>query len=102
MKKTNTLDQTLGNVIDEVKLLMDKNSGNKNLHDIQKALYSSDHDGNMELRIRAWDFNINQLIEAGILSRQSMRNERTTTVRVNLAVEELREAIEKDDVIKAL
>ncbi|KAL3233537.1 Origin recognition complex subunit 1 [Nakaseomyces bracarensis] len=102
MKKNSTLDQVLGDVIDEVKLLLDNNNSNKYLRNIQQNLFSSGGDDNPELRMKSWDYNINQLIEAGILSKQSMRNERMGTVRLMMAVEDVREAIEKDDIIREL
>ncbi|CCF59819.1 hypothetical protein KAFR_0I00380 [Kazachstania africana CBS 2517] len=102
-KKTGLQEQSLGDVVDEIKLVLDVNGNNKFILGIAEALYQKGGANVSEqLRIISWDFVMGQLIEAGVLIRQNMKNERISCVRLNISEEDVLRAIEQDETLKGL
>ncbi|KAL6946967.1 hypothetical protein ACO0QE_001824 [Hanseniaspora vineae] len=95
-------EQQLGDVVDQVKTLIDLNSGtvnsgsksskNKYMDDIGKLLYVVE-DGKPELRIADWEYLVNELIDSDILVRNNILNERVQLYRLNMSFEELKKCL---------
>lgn len=89
MKKNGSQEQELGDIVDEIKLLIEVNGNNKFVLEITKTLFNQGSDNISEqLRIISWDFILNQLLDAGILFKQTMQNDRICCVKLNISVEE--------------
>ena len=96
-------DRPLGDVTDEIRLLMDVNGNNKFIVSINDTLYRDGKKGSqIQLKIQSWDYLLYQLIEAGILIKQNMKNERISCVNFNVALEDVRRAIDQDEILKDL
>ena len=101
-------EQQLGDVVDQVKTLIDLNTGtvsvqssgsngfkgtkNKYMDDIGRLLYVVE-DGRPELRIADWEYLINELIDSDILVRNNILNERVQLYRLNMSFEELKKCL---------
>ncbi|CCD24619.1 origin recognition complex subunit 1 NDAI_0D03050 [Naumovozyma dairenensis CBS 421] len=102
-KKNGLYEQNLGDVIDEIKLLLDINGTNKFIVGINETLYgNSQKDAIEQLRIVSWDFTINHLVEADVLIKVNMKNERSSCIKLNISSDEIRRAIDQDIYIKDL
>lgn len=95
IRKTKQQEQTLGDIIDEIKLLIDVNGSNKFIVDVKKVLY-----GNNQLKMTSWSQTLNQLIDSGIIIKQNMKNERTSTIKLNVSHEDVKSALMKDEILK--
>lgn len=103
IKKSGLQEQQLGDIIDEIKLLIDVNANNKYVVEISRVLFHKGSEVTPEqLRIVSWDFIINQLIEAGIIIKQSMKNEKISCVKLNISSEDIRKALDQDESLKGL
>ncbi|KAH3900010.1 related to Origin recognition complex subunit 1 [Saccharomycodes ludwigii] len=102
LKKNKKSDQSAGDIIDEVKLLIDVNGNNKYINDIKSFLYCYQADGTYEMRMIDWDYIINQLIDAGVISKQNIVNERSATIKLNISPEEISNVFKQDEVFKKL
>lgn len=103
MKKTGLQEQQLGDIIDEIRLLIEANAKNKFVEEISRVLFHQGSDVTPEqLRIVSWDFVINQMIEAGIIIKQSMKNEKISCVKLNISSEDVKKALEQDESLKGL
>ena len=118
IEKTGSQEQTLGDIIDEIRTLIQVNGNNKFVLGITQTLFqgsghssngnsnsdnknSSDGQDSEQLRMISWDFLIGSLIDTGIIIKQNMKNERECSVRLNVSVEEVKSAIEQDTVLKS-
>lgn len=103
MKKTGLQEQQLGDIIDEIRLLIEANAKNKFVEEISRVLFHQGSDVTPEqLRIVSWDFVINQMIEAGIIIKQSMKNEKISCVKLNISSEDVKKALAQDESLKGL
>lgn len=103
MKKTGLQEQQLGDIIDEIRLLIEINAKNKFVEEISRVLFHQGSEVTPEqLRIVSWDFVINQLIESGVIIRQSMKNEKICCVKLNISSEDVKKALEQDESLKGL
>ena len=103
MKKNGAQEQELGDIVDEIKLLIEVNGSNKFVMEITKTLFQQGSDNISEqLRIISWDFVLNQLLDAGILFKQTMKNDRICCVKLNISVEEAKRAMNEDETLKSL
>lgn len=103
IKKTGLQEQQLGDIIDEIRLLIEMNTKNKFLIDISRVLFQQGSELTAEqLRIISWDFVINQLIDAGLIIKQSLKNEKISCVKLCISTEDVRKALEQDDDLKNL
>ncbi|AQZ18345.1 SIR3 (YLR442C) and ORC1 (YML065W) [Zygosaccharomyces parabailii] len=103
IKKTELQEQQLGDILDEIHLLIEVNGNNKFILELSRVLFQQDTETSPEqLKIISWDFVINQLVEAGIIFRQSMKNERLTCVKLNISQEDVNKGLEQDENLKNL
>lgn len=103
MQKTGLQEQQLGDIVDEIKLLIEMNAKNKFVDEMSRVLFHQDTELTPEqLRIISWDFVINQLLDAGILIKQSMKNEKISCVKLNISSEDVKKALEQDETLKGL
>lgn len=103
MKKNGSQEQELGDIVDEIKLLIEVNDSNKFVMEIAKTLFQQGSDNISEqLRIISWDFVLNQLLDAGILFKQTMKNDRICCVKLNISVEEAKRAMNEDETLRNL
>ncbi|SCV99387.1 LAFE_0A02058g1_1 [Lachancea fermentati] len=103
VRKTGVQEQSLGDVVDEIKSSIDANGKNKYVVAMHEVLFTGGSDLTAEqLRIISWDYVINQLIEAGIIIKQNLKNERVSAVKFSVSTEDVRRAIEQDKVLKTL
>lgn len=103
MKKTGLQEQQLGDIVDEIRLLIEMNAKNKFVEEISRVLFHQGSDVTPEqLRIVSWDFVINQLLDAGILIKQSMKNEKISCVKLNISSEDVKKALEQEESLKGL
>lgn len=103
MKKNGSQEQELGDIVDEIKLLIEVNGSNKFVMEIAKTLFQQGSDNISEqLRIISWDFVLNQLLDAGILFKQTMKNDRICCVKLNISVEEAKRAMNEDETLRNL
>ena len=103
IRKTGNHEQPLGDIVDEIRSSIEANGKNKYVVEMQRVLFNQDTDVSMEqLRIISWEFLVNQLIEAGIIIRQNLKNERLSAVKFNVSIEDVKSALEKDKVMKTL
>ncbi|QHS75222.1 origin recognition complex subunit 1 [Saccharomyces paradoxus] len=103
MKKNGSQEQELGDIVDEIKLLIEVNGSNKFVMEIAKTLFQQGSDNISEqLRIISWDFVLNQLLDAGILFKQTMKNDRICCVKLNISVEEAKRAMNDDETLRNL
>lgn len=103
IKKSGLQEQQLGDIIDEIKLLIDVNANNKYVVEISRVLFHKGSEVTPEqLRIVSWDFIINQLIEVGIIIKQGMKNEKISCVKLNISSEDIRKALDQDESLKGL
>lgn len=103
MKKTNTDEHVLSDVSDEIKLLLEVNGNDKMMSKLTNNLYGGSTEFSVrQLRMISWDFTIMQLVENGIIVRQNLKNERIASVKINFSIEDIRAALEKDEILKGL
>lgn len=103
IKKSGLQEQQLGDIIDEIKLLIDVNANNKYVVEISRVLFHKGSEVTPEqLRIVSWDFIINQLIEVGIIIKQGMKNEKISCVKLNISSEDIKKALDQDESLKGL
>lgn len=103
MQKSGLQEQQLGDIVDEIRLLIEMNAKNKFVEEMSRVLFHRGNDLTPEqLRIVSWDFVINQLVDAGILIKQSMKNENISCVKLNISVEDVKKALEQDESLKGL
>lgn len=103
MKKSGLQEQRLGDIIDEIKSLIEMNAKNRFVLEISNTLFQKDTLLTTEqLRIVSWDFVINQLIDAGIIIKQSLKNEKISCVKLCISAEDVKKALELDDELKNL
>ncbi|SCU90498.1 LAME_0E08812g1_1 [Lachancea meyersii CBS 8951] len=103
IRKTGCQEQPLGDIVDEIKSSVDANGKNKYIVEMQRVLFNQDQELSLEqLRIISWEFLVNQLIEAGIIIRQNLKNERLSAVKFNVSVEDVKCALEQDKIMKTL
>ncbi|SCU97770.1 LAFA_0G13168g1_1 [Lachancea sp. 'fantastica'] len=103
IRKTGCQEQPLGDIIDEIKSSIDANGKNKFIVEMQRVLFNQDEELSLEqLRIISWEFLVNQLIEAGIVIRQNLKNERLSAVKLNVSTEDVKYALDQDKVMKTL
>ncbi|QLQ79939.1 hypothetical protein HG537_0C05880 [Torulaspora globosa] len=103
MQKSGLQEQQLGDIVDEIRLLIEMNAKNKFVEEISRVLFHRGSEVTPEqLRIISWDFIINQLVDAGILIKQSMKNENISCVKLNISSEDVKKALEQDESLKGL
>ncbi|SCV02622.1 LAMI_0H01244g1_1 [Lachancea mirantina] len=103
IRKSGFQEQNLGDIVDEIKSLIEANGNNKFVVEMHRVLFAKNTELTSEqLRIVSWDFLINQLVEAGIILRQNLKNERMSAVKFDVSVEDVKMAIEQDEVMKTL
>ncbi|QLL32419.1 hypothetical protein HG536_0C05880 [Torulaspora globosa] len=103
MQKSGLQEQQLGDIVDEIRLLIEMNAKNKFVEEISRVLFHRGSEVTPEqLRIVSWDFVINQLVDAGILIKQSMKNENISCVKLNISSEDVKKALEQDESLKGL
>ncbi|GMM53750.1 origin recognition complex subunit 1 [Maudiozyma humilis] len=101
IKKSGFEEQTIADIIDEVRLLIEVNGNNKFVMGISKVLFPRETASNAEpLRMASWDLVFGRLVDAGIIVRQSMRNERLVTIKFNVPIDEVKRAVDMDDNLK--
>lgn len=103
IKKTGLQEQTLGNIIDEIKNLIEVNGNNKLIINLQDMLFDRRiPDYYEQLRMISWEYLLNELIEAGLVIKQTMRNERFSCVKLNIPTEDIKNALYQDETLKNL
>ncbi|AMD22075.1 HGL265Cp [Eremothecium sinecaudum] len=105
IKKSGSQEQTLGDIIDEIRLLIEVNGRNKYILELKRVFFFADGvagDEEEQLRIISWDYLINQLVETGLVIKQNLKNERMCAVKLNLSFEEVSKNIMDDEVLKTL
>lgn len=94
-------DIHLGDVIDEMKLLIDVNGKNKYILELKKILFQTDStDTKDQLRVVSWEYVICQMEETGILIKQNLKNERLSVIKLNVSVEDVEQCLEEDETMK--
>ncbi|CAL9732035.1 origin recognition complex subunit 1 [Monosporozyma unispora] len=102
-KKTGLQEQSLGDIIDEIKNLIEVNGNNKFIMNLQDMIFAKGIPNNYEqLRMISWEYLLNELIESGIVIKQTMRNERLSCVRLNISNEDVKHALYQDETLKSL
>ena len=102
-KKTGLQEQTLGDIIDEIKNLIEVNGNNKLIINLQDMLFGKGIPDNYEqLRMISWEYLLNELIEAGLVIKQTMRNERFSCIKLNTPTEDIKNALYQDETLKNL
>lgn len=102
-KKTGLQEQSLGDIIDEIKNLIEVNGNNKFIMNLQDMIFAKGIPNNYEqLRMISWEYLMNELIESGLIIRQTMRNERISCVRLNISTEDVKHALYQDETLKSL
>ncbi|AAS52816.2 AER133Cp [Eremothecium gossypii ATCC 10895] len=104
IKKSGAHEQTLGDIVDEIRLLLEVNGKNKYILEMKRVLFVGDNDEeeNEQLRIISWDYLIDQLVETGIIIKQNLKNERMCAIKLNISFEEVCRNIMEDEVLKTL
>lgn len=103
IKKSGLQEQSLGNVIDEIRLLIEVNGNNKFIVGIVDTLFQKNESNKGEqLRMISWDFLINQLVDGGIIVKQNIKNERLSCVKLNVSIEDVKQAVYEDEALKGL
>ncbi|CEP61671.1 origin recognition complex subunit 1 LALA0_S03e08174g [Lachancea lanzarotensis] len=103
IRKTGNQEQPLGDIIDEIKSSIDSNGKNKFIVEMQRVLFNQGDEMSLEqLRIISWEYLVNQLIEAGIVIRQNLKNERLSAIKFNVSTEDVKSALNQDKVMKTL
>ncbi|CCH61521.1 hypothetical protein TBLA_0E04690 [Henningerozyma blattae CBS 6284] len=111
VKKTGTQEHQVGNIVDEIELVMHVNNGNKYMKELYSMLYhlggkqgdsKSIKDGNIQLRILSWDYFVSCLVDSGIITKQTMRNERVSLIKLQIPTEDVQRALDKDVILKSL
>lgn len=102
-KKNNTQEVLLGDIIDEIELLLNVNGKNKYILEMKQVLFL-DEGGDIggQLRIISWDYLVNQLIEAGLIIKQNLKNERMCALKLNLSIEDISRTILEDEIMREL
>lgn len=101
IKKSGYEEQLLGDVVDEILLLIEVNGNNKFVMKTTDVLYPKEVGTEApQLRMVSWNFVINKLLEAGILVKQNSNNERLCSIKLNVPIDDVRNAIEHDDHLK--
>lgn len=102
-KKTGLQEQSLGDIIDEIKNLIEVNGNNKFIMNLQDMIFAKGITNNYEqLRMISWEYLLNELIESGLVIKQTMRNERISCVRLNISNEDVKHALYQDETLKSL
>ncbi|CDO92239.1 unnamed protein product [Kluyveromyces dobzhanskii CBS 2104] len=100
IKKKQT-DVHLGDIVDEMRLLIDVNGNNKYILELKRILFQSDSvDTKEQLRAVSWDYILLQLLDAGIVVRQYLKNERLSTIALNVSMEDVEECLHEDEMLK--
>ncbi|SCU98668.1 LADA_0H14620g1_1 [Lachancea dasiensis] len=103
IRKTGCQEQPLGDIVDEIKSSIDANGKNKYIVEMQRVLFNQDKELTLEqLRIVSWEFLVNQLIEAGIIIRQNLKNERLSAIKFSVSLEDVKFALDQDKVMKTI
>ncbi|CUS20181.1 LAQU0S01e00826g1_1 [Lachancea quebecensis] len=103
MRKTGNHEQPLGDIVSEIRSSIEANGKNKYIVEMQRVLFNQDSELDMEqLRIISWEFLVNQLIDAGIIIRQNLKNERLSAVKFNVSTEDVKIALDQDKIMKTL
>lgn len=103
MRKTGNHEQPLGDIVDEIRSSIEANGKNKYIVEMQRVLFNQDSELDMEqLRIISWEFLVNQLIDAGIIIKQNLKNERLSAVKFNVSTEDVKIALDQDKIMKTL
>ncbi|CCE61720.1 hypothetical protein TPHA_0B00480 [Tetrapisispora phaffii CBS 4417] len=113
IRKTTFQEQEIGSIVDEIKLLADVNGNNKYISAVKNTLYQRENDrpdnngdnsnsSTGQIRILSWNYIINNLIEAGVMSKQTMRHERLSTLKLNISIEDIKKALDFDETLKNL
>jgi len=101
IKKTGYEEQNLGDVVDEIKLLIEVNGNNKFVMKITDVLYPKELGTEApQLRMISWDYIMCRLIETGIIVKQNSNNERYCSIKLNVPSDEVNRAVEQDDHLK--
>ncbi|CAD1779388.1 similar to Saccharomyces cerevisiae YML065W ORC1 Largest subunit of the origin recognition complex [Maudiozyma barnettii] len=101
IKKTGYEEQNLGDVVDEIKLLIEVNGNNKFVMKITDVLYPKELGTEApQLRMISWDYIMCRLIESGIIVKQNSNNERYCSIKLNVPSDEVNRAVEQDDHLK--
>lgn len=101
IKKSGYEEQVLGDIVDEIQLLIEVNGNNKFVMNMTDVLYPKVHGTEApQLRIISWNFVINKLLEAGVLVKQNSNNERLSSIKLNVPIDNVRNAIDHDDHLK--
>ncbi|KAG0666171.1 Origin recognition complex, subunit 1 [Maudiozyma exigua] len=101
IKKSGYEEQVLGDIVDEILLLIEVNGNNKFVMNMTDVLYPKVHGTEApQLRIISWNFVINKLLEAGVLVKQNSNNERLSSIKLNVPIDDIRNAIDHDDHLK--
>ncbi|AGO12480.1 AaceriAER133Cp [[Ashbya] aceris (nom. inval.)] len=104
IKKSGGHEQTLGDIVDEIRLLLEVNGKNKYILEMKRVLFlgNEDEDEEEQLRIISWDYLIDQLVETGVIIKQNLKNERMCAIKLNISFEEVCKNIMEDEVLKTL
>lgn len=103
IRKNSSQEQQIGDLMDEIRLLVDVNSTNKYIAEISNTLFQTGtKNGTAQIRMVAWSYLISQLMDAGVIIKQQMKNERRGTLKLHLSIEDLKRAIEQDETLKGL
>lgn len=101
IRKTKQQEQSLGNIIDEIELVMTVNNVKAHMSQLVKPLFhlNSDSKDNVpEVRVLSWDESIRTLVDAGIISKHTMANERTCSVKFLISAAEVARALDQDPI----
>ncbi|AET37405.1 origin recognition complex subunit 1 Ecym_1154 [Eremothecium cymbalariae DBVPG len=105
IRKSGSQEQTLGDIIDEIRLLLEVNGKNKYILEMKRVLFLSngaEEDEEEQLRIISWDYVINQLVETSLIIKQNLKNERMCAIKLNISFEEVCKNIMEDEMLKTL
>lgn len=92
----------LGDIVDEMKLLIDVNGNSKYILELKRILFQNDSvDTKEQLRVISWDYILMQLMDAGIVVRQYLKNERLSSIKLNISMEDVEQCLKNDEVLKS-
>ena len=101
IKKSGFEEQTLSDIVDEIRLLIDVNGNNKFVVGITDVLFPKETSNSPDhLRMASWDLILGKLVDAGIIVRQIVKNERLTAIKFNVPLDEVRRGVDQDDNFK--
>ncbi|CAH02150.1 origin recognition complex subunit 1 [Kluyveromyces lactis] len=100
IKKKQT-DVQLGDIVEEMRLLIDVNGNNKYILELKRILFQNDSvDTKEQLRAVSWDYILLQLLDAGVVVRQYLKNERLSTIKLNISMEDAEQCLHEDEMLK--